>query len=237
MNIYISDVGIFKSDTTSYPVTNTASVEKVKPISGTNQSTDSVARQAQKAYVAENTPAYTISLSSMGKAAVQSMKLAAENMQKNVNAADDGLFKNNFVSVSKERSTSDESNNFGTQNPTSAISAVSDVFATAASAGTPELASSTESTEAAEETEITSASSVSGNLGRYTDYQLQQLLDDGSITRAQYNTEMSLRTSPDGTSAEPVETAQERIQDPVMSAAIAAYNFQMSYQINALITQ
>ncbi len=240
MNIYISDIGIYKSDMTSYPYTNNASVKKVDPLDNTKSSTDSVARQAQKAYVAENTPAYTISISSMGRAAMQSMQKLNAGFESLRDAASKTV---NFVANTEEASkknsiysTSAESDNMA--------SFAADPASLAGSAGPiggSDNNTSTSSTTSApltdNEDEETTTSSVSSNLSRYTDYQLQQLLNDGSISRAEYNTELAKRQGGGTETSAAAELASPTINDPVMKQAVAAYNFQMAFQINALFTQ
>ena len=242
MNIYISDVGIFKSDSNSYPLANTASVKKVEPLEQTNASTDSGVRQAQQAYVAENTPPYMISISSLGKAAMQSMQKLSSNMAalrdrqsqdafsfvKDMNGSE----KNSIYNAYDERESfttvdASKSLNAGftdTQNVgVSALSGPSDETATV---GTAAVSDENEET-----------SSVSSNLSRYTDYQLQQLLNDGSISRAEYNTELAKRTGAAPEDQQVSEKQEAVMQDPVMKQAVAAYNFQMAYQINAAVMQ
>ena len=103
-------------------------------------------------------------------------------------------------------------------------------------AGPSDDSASAATTVSSDENEETS--SVSSNLSRYTDYQLQQLLNDGSISRAEYNTELAKRTGAESPENQTVSEEQEAVmQDPVMKQAVAAYNFQMAYQINSLITQ
>ena len=243
MNIYISDVGIFKSDNSAYPITNTASVKKVEPLEQTKSSTDRVVRQAQQAYVAENTPAYTISISSMGKAAVQSLQKLSANFA----SMRDQQSKNAFgitadTSISDNNSTYnryDERESFTTVDASKSLNAGftgTETVGVSALAGPSDVPAAAETAVTSDENEATS--SVSSNLSRYTDYQLQQLLNDGSISRAEYNTELAKRTGTESPENRTVSEEQEAaMQDPVMRQAVAAYNFQMAYQINALITQ
>ncbi len=241
MNIYISDVGIYKTDGTSYPVSNAASVRKINPLGETNSSTDSVARQAQRAYVAENNPAYTISISSMGRAAVQSMQKLSAGFESLREAAANTLkFTANTEEASEKNSiytTSADTNTMASfaADPAVLSGGAGPIGVTAAeeSAETTVIAADT----AEEETETTTTSSVSSDLSRYTDYQLQQLLNEGSISRAEYNTELAKREGGQTETSAAAELASPTVQDPLMKQAVEAYNFQMSYQINALFTQ
>ncbi len=240
MNIYISDVGIYKSDMTSYPITNHASVKKIDPLDNTKSSTDSVTRQAQRAYVAENTPAYNISISSSGRAAMQSMQKMNSGFESLRDAAsktfnlvantEEASKKNSIYSTSADSDTmasfaADPAVLSGSTGP---IGGEKDNTASPAAPAAP-LAES--------EDEETTASSVSSNLGRYTDYQLQQLLNDGSISRAEYNRELAKREGGGTETSAAAELASPTINDPVMKQAVTAYNFQMAYQINALFMQ
>ena len=244
MNIYISDVGIYKSDNNSYPFTNTASVNKIEPLEKTKSSTDSVVRQAQQAYVAENTPAYTISISSMGKAAVQSLQKLSTNFatlrdQQSRNTNIGFAAENNNSQKSSLYDAYDERESFTTVDASKSLNAGftgTESLGVSAMAGPSEV--SAEPAAAVVSDEIEETSSASSNLSRYTDYQLQQLLNDGSISRAEYNTELAKRTGTEAPEDREVSEQQEAaMQDPVMRQAVAAYNFQMAYQINAMITQ
>lgn len=246
MNIYISDVGIYKSDSNSYPFTNTASVKKVEPLEQTKSSTDSVVRQAQQAYVAENTPAYMVSISSLGKAAMKSLKQLSTNLA-NMRDQQTQNAQNAFgaaadTSISDKNSIYnryDERESFTTVDASKSLNAGftgTESVGVSALAGPSDDSASAATTVSSDENEETS--SVSSNLSRYTDYQLQQLLNDGSISRAEYNTELAKRTGAESPENQTVSEEQEAVmQDPVMKQAVAAYNFQMAYQINSLITQ
>lgn len=235
MVIYVSDSGIFRTDST-YPTANTAPVNKVSPLKPTDSATESVVRDAQKAYVAETTPAYTVNISSMGKAAVKSMKTLAEDMNKNQISADNKITTN----ISGLNSINDKSNSKKTEEK-SAIYETSVDYNNNISVQAQSVSEPDEAEESAEEVDVTASSSVNtNNLSRYTDYQLQQMLDDGTITRSEYNSEIEKRSgsTSDIIGTQPMDEAMKAAQqDPVMKQAVAAYNFQMAYQINAAITQ
>ena len=235
MNIYISDMGIYKSDSTSYPVVNNASVKKIGSLQQTESSTDSVARQAQKAYVAENTPAYNISISSMGRAAVQSMQKLNSGFEA-LRDATASAFK--FEANTEENSKKNAIYSTSTDTDSMA-SFAADPSVLAGGSGPIGAADTENGTSDSDivETAVTETSSVSSNLSRYTDYQLQQLLNDGSISRSEYNAELAKRSGAESTETPAAGTVANTIQDPVMKQAVDAYNFQMSYQINALFTQ
>ncbi len=72
MNIYITERGLFSNDRHDYPISHANPVNKVEAPDKVSDNR-SVIRETEQAYVAENTPAYSISISSMGRAALQSM--------------------------------------------------------------------------------------------------------------------------------------------------------------------
>ena len=80
MVVYINDSGIFKSDN-NLSVNSASQVNRIEKLRDVGRDTTSVVREAQQAYVAENTPAYNISISSQGRAAVQSLEKLGENMR------------------------------------------------------------------------------------------------------------------------------------------------------------
>lgn len=245
MVIYVSDSGIFRSES-SYPYTNTASVNKISPLKPTDASTESVVRDAQKAYVAENTPAYTVSISSMGKAAVKSMKSLSETMNNNRVLADkdiktniSGINSNNNAKADNDKQSSIYQTSVDLvkmNEPVSKASEDDGLFTISA----PSASAPADSSEAAESS--TASSSVNtNNLARYSDYQLQQMLNDGTISRSEYNSEIEKRSASDAAAATGTQSMEDALQaanqNPVVKQAVAAYNFQMAYQINAAITQ
>jgi len=78
MNVYISERGLFSNDRHDYPISHANPVNKVEAPDRVSDNR-SVVREAQTSFVAENTPAYNISISSMGKAALQSMVELSKN--------------------------------------------------------------------------------------------------------------------------------------------------------------
>ncbi|MCR5829414.1 MAG: hypothetical protein K6F93_03580 [Lachnospiraceae bacterium] len=78
MNIYISERGLFSNDRHDYPISHANPVNKVEA-PGKVSDNRSVVREAETSFVAENTPAYNISISSLGKAALQSMVELSKN--------------------------------------------------------------------------------------------------------------------------------------------------------------
>lgn len=238
MVIYVSDSGIFRSDSL-YNYTNTASVNKISPLKPTNESTDSVVREAQKAYVAENTPAYTISISSMGKAAVKSLKSLSEAMNNNNILADKDI-KTNITGQNDRtntRNNNEQSDIYKTgieldngNKPAAVANDDDDLFTISGS-------SAVES----EDTSSESSSVNTSNLARYSDFQLQQMLNDGTITRSEYNGELEKRLPADTADTLKNQATEQQAraasQNPVLKQAVQAYNYQMAYQINAAITQ
>lgn len=241
MVIYINDSGVFKSDN-NYPMNN-ASVNKTSPVKEVTRDTGSVVREAQQAFVAENTPAYTVSISSMGRAAVQSIKSFDAGMKslnerfasQNVN---NGLTPVGTSDVFK-KTENDTSKISSANNISDTDTSVATIYSTAVDINDKTADINNENTVSAaevepEEREESRTSSVNtNNLTRYSELQLQQMVNDGTITRADMNDELEKRTGEGGSNGIKVDSSQE----PLIRQAVAAYNFQMSFQINAVLMQ
>ena len=78
MNVYITERGLFSNDRHDYPISHSSPVGKVEAPEKVSDNY-SVVREAQTSFVAENTPAYTVSISSMGQAALQSMAVLSKS--------------------------------------------------------------------------------------------------------------------------------------------------------------
>ena len=78
MNVYITERGLFSNDRHDYPISHSNPVGKVEAPEKVSDNY-SVVREAQTSFVAENTPAYTVSISSMGQAALQSMAVLSKS--------------------------------------------------------------------------------------------------------------------------------------------------------------
>ena len=78
MNVYITERGLFSNDRHDYPISHSGPVHKVEAPDKVSDNY-SVVREVEQAYVAENTPAYTVSISSMGQAALQSMAVLSKS--------------------------------------------------------------------------------------------------------------------------------------------------------------
>ncbi|MCR4722046.1 MAG: hypothetical protein K5655_10005 [Lachnospiraceae bacterium] len=72
MNVFITERGLFSNDRHDYPISHANPVNKVEAPQKVSDNY-SIVREVEQAYVAENTPAYNISISSMGMAALESM--------------------------------------------------------------------------------------------------------------------------------------------------------------------
>lgn len=77
MNVYITERGLFSNDRHDYPISHSGPVHKVEAPDKVSDNY-SVVREVEQAYVAENTPAYTVNISSMGQAALQSMAVLSK---------------------------------------------------------------------------------------------------------------------------------------------------------------
>lgn len=191
-------------------------VDAVK--SATSGEAKSVAEEARQRYVAETTPTDTIGMKSAGKVAEQTFLL----MQKNTEA----------TSKIAAELRSSESKPYIT-NEDEADSAA-DITEESENENTVVEADETSLiTDNDEETKTTPVSTQS--LTGYSEYELRKMVTDGDITPAEMDAELKSRESAEesGTVENRVETAQSY----ALKNAIAAYNYQMSYQINAMAVQ
>lgn len=78
MNVFITERGLFSNDRHDYPISHANPVNKVEAPQKVSDNY-SIVREVEQAYVAENTPAYNISISSMGMAALESMAELSKN--------------------------------------------------------------------------------------------------------------------------------------------------------------
>lgn len=210
MNIVISEGSLFSnsSERSLFSAHHTGSnspVTHINPVQKTQPVKSDVIRDAEKDFVKENTPAANISISSAGRAALLSLT-ALNNGLKNYTESADNISKSQ-VSLAKDdpsaKYTLDLEN-------TEARDVRDDSFGI---------------NEKAEPVEEPVKVKNTSNLSMYTDVQLKTMVSDGDITRGEMQQELDKRESAE--TAKPVDT------DPVMKQAIAAYNFQMSYQIHA----
>ena len=257
MVIYVNDSGIFRTDNNAQ-FNSASQVNRIEKLKNVTADTGSVMRDAQKAYVAENTPAYNISISSAGRAAVQSLKVFNEGLSKISAAGETSNFgnlitsnlKNGFQNTLSEPRTGAYTNRYldNTDNSVTGIYDVqqSNVRETTAftndvstdeqvslKAETPQARPAEPSQVAANDYDADSAASSTvnpNNLTRYSEFQLRQMVLEGSITSSDMNGELDKRASSTGLRIEPS-------QEAVMKQAIAAYDYQMAYQINSVLTQ
>ena len=212
MNIYISETGIFGS-ASKYAISSESSVERISALARTDRDTESVVRDAQQAYVAENTPAYNISISSQGRAAINSLNKLAD------------IFKQQQTSLNEDSDSQSTVSSLNSDDTSVYAGEASDTEATSGTSLWDNQSSAVEDTE--DEETSSSSSANTQNLARYSEFQLQKLVTDGSITRTEMNDELDKRTS----------SASDSSAAMVMRNAIAAYNYQMSYGLNMALTQ
>ena len=281
MVIYVNDSGVFRSDN-SMSYNSASQVNRIEKLTNVNSDTSSVVREAQKAYVAENTPAYNISISSAGKAAVQSLKALGEGLSKlngktdfasmitsnlrdglndgrnradrgvqndqrnaddrnglnglNRNRFDEprtGAYTNRYLDNTDDSVTGIYDVQQSNVRPTSSFADNTETEEVSVTRETPQARPAEPSQIADEDYDSGSAASASvntGNLTRYTEFQLRQMVVEGTITSADMNGELDKRASDTGLRIEPS-------QEAAMKQAVAAYDYQMAYQINASITQ
>lgn len=229
MVIYVSDFGVFKSSSNYIPSNTAASrVNSVEKVS--EKTSQSAVREAEKDYVIGNTPAYNISISSMGKAAVAALQTLSKNM--NVPAASKQPVTTNLMnhrdsvtdntiqmsavknySNQTDRIQTDSKQNAGIQNDSIQNDSIQNDLIkndTTGTVGTDEVTNHKE-----QDTSESSKnnSKVYSNLTGYSEAQLRNLASDGSITKAEMYDELNRRNEPDN--------------DIKMNQAIAAYKYQM----------
>lgn len=262
MVIYVNDSGVFRTDN-NMAYNSAASVNRIEKLKNVTADTESVVRDTQKAFVAENTPAYNISISSAGRAAVQSLKVFNDGLSKldaNSNSFANLItsnLRNGFErnSVMNPRSNPDEARtgiytDRYLDNTDNSVTGIYDIQqanlkATSGVAGneaaeevsvsreTPQAAPTEPSQVADEDYDADAASSSSvnpNNLTRFSEFQLRQMVLEGTITGGDLNNELAKRASDTGLRIEPS-------QEAAMKQAVAAYDYQMAYQINASMTQ
>ncbi|MCR5684795.1 MAG: hypothetical protein K6G81_05160 [Lachnospiraceae bacterium] len=249
MVVYINDSGIFKSDN-NLTANSASSVNRIEKLKNVEQDTTSVIHEAQKAYVAENTPAYNISISSQGRAAVQSLEKLGENMRSfmdtlkqtavttnlrgDLNEARTGAYTNTYLDNTDDTVTSIYANQQSNERDTTVTEEAEDVVAEPAGEVKAVESRPAEPAQIADEDyDATSAASSNvntNNLTRYSEFQLRQMVLEGAITNADMSSELEKRASDTGLRIEPS-------QEAAMRQAVAAYDYQMAYQINAMMTQ
>ncbi|MCR5324225.1 MAG: hypothetical protein K6E85_13265 [Lachnospiraceae bacterium] len=257
MVIYVNDSGVFRSDNNAQ-FNSASQVNRIEKLKNVNSDTGSVIRDTQKAYVAENTPAYNISISSAGRAAVQSLKVFNDSLSKiSANTGNSNFgnlitsnLKNGFGSTLNEPRTGSYTDRY-LDNTDKSVTGIYDIqqsnvketsaFTTNTSedvnvslkSETPQAISAEPSQVAANDYDADSATSSNvnpNNLTRYSEFQLRQMVLEGSITSSDMNSELDKRASSSGLRIEPS-------QEAMMKQAVAAYDYQMAYQINSVLTQ
>ena len=244
MVFYINDSGIFRTDN-SQSINSASQVNRIEKLKNVSADTDSVVREAQKAYVIENTPAYNISISSAGKAAIKSLKVFNEGLSKlnegtnfqnlistnlrNTDEAKTGSYTNRFLDNTDSSVTSIYDNQ--QPNVSTAPALETGSSGTDSSFYSETLSGGSVLSSDSDEEDTAVSSSVSpNNLTRYTEFQLRQMVLDGTITSSDMNDELDKRANGSGLR---IEASQEA----VMKQAVAAYDYQMAYQINTAMTQ
>lgn len=214
MNIVISEGSLFSNSAehslfNTHHTGHTASAQSVTPVQKTEAVSSDVVRDAEKNFVKENSPAVNISISSAGKAALMSLDALNKGLKNFTNQSD---------------------NIFGAQVSFNKDSKASDITLSdeeKESFGIKENSMDTVVQKDNAE-KVTGPSKNISNLSMYTDIQLKTMVSEGDITRGEMQQELDKRDQTD--------TAAKADIDPVMKQAIAAYNYQMSFQINAQMT-
>lgn len=210
MNIVISEGSLFsnspeRSMFSSHHAGNNTSISKISGVKGVEDHRSDIIREAEQSYVAENTPAVNISISSMGKAAIMSLNSMNTGLKKFEETAD--IYDKSQVYSANDDKTSPYTLDLETEETTENDDK-----------GAFEVRGADKNTEV-------HSSKNTANLAMYTDQQLRNMVNDGDITRGEMQDELDKRVKP--------EETQKVDVNPVMKQAIAAYNYQMAYQINA----
>lgn len=239
MNIYITERGLFSNDAHDYPVSHQNPVSRVNSIPKVTDEV-SVIRETEKNFVAENTPAYNVSISSMGKAAVMSMNSIKEGF--------DSYYKSLLNPLEDTETatgtSSEEPSGIYGEDKEEDTKAVTDVASEDDSILTAyDNASIDETVPVAELQEeesvigieevddLESVSDETKPLGVMKDF--EEELDVTSDMKAVYDDEAE-----DNKLVKDVQEVTSAIKDdPVMKQAIAAYNYQMAFQFNTQLTQ
>lgn len=209
MRIYVNKAGIFGMYR-KYALNSDSSFNKINPINPISSDTPSVARDSQKAFVAESNPPYIIDISSQGKVAVNSLKNLDDILDKRREQISDSTVSKDLLADRFESTVTNRSES----NVTEAGYVVKD-------------SSESESEIPFSDDELSTTSARTQNLSRFTEYQLQNMVDDGTITRNEMNDELEKRSS--------AEISAQRQGSSAVRNAIEAYSFQMNYTENYLL--
>ncbi len=231
MNILITDSTVndratsanANANMSSYRVSGAAASQQA----AVNTEPETIKEMGQRV-AAENTPVYMISISSQGRAALQSMQSLSKIENENFNAIRESADERLEVSGQRKEDTAEntEDNVIAAPNNTGMV------------VRTAEPAEETVRTDS----EVSSTRSSGMNLGMYSETQLRSLAREGAITTAQLNNEMISRAEEEFVTQDSEEIAEEIAQQqeeevipPVVEQAIAAYTFQMSIS-NGLVS-
>lgn len=257
MNIVITERGLFSNDANNHPVSASTPVSKV---SATPKVTDetSIIREAEKSFVATTTPAYNISISSMGKAAVMSMDslkdsykdyydsllTPANDSNKSADVTDEtrGTLYDRVADDSEEATTygvqdsnrlSDMTDEAIEETYEKADSKIMTAYDNEAVDEASPLLESEEDTVLSTQ-DVDGLSTVSeeaepqGVMKNYEDELDNITGKDNDISYKDVDNKLLKDTQ---------ETAKRVQEDPVMKQAIAAYNYQMAFEFNTQLTQ
>lgn len=239
MNIYITERGLFSNDAHDYPVSHQNPVSRVNSIPKVTDEV-SVIRETEKNFVAENTPAYNVSISSMGKAAVMSMNSIKEGFDDYYKSLLDNTEDNGFVTDTSSKAAADiygedqEEDTLSVTDEASEDDSILTAYDNASVDETVPVAELQEEESVIGIEEVDDLESVSDEtkpLGVMKDF--EEELDVTSDMKAVYDDEAE-----DNKLVKDVQEVTSAIKDdPVMKQAIAAYNYQMAFQFNTQLTQ
>lgn len=225
MTINVSGMGITASNSRSAADylsinerRNQSPVGKVDAVkSATSAEAQNVAEEARQRYVAKTSPTSTIGTKSAGQVAQQTFQLMKQNTEATSKIAAELSVSKREPYISSENETGESSNTVAATEGGNTVVAVNNTVA-----------------EESEEEETTTSVSSPKSLTSYSEYELRKMVTDGAITSAELDAELRSRESDEESIS---ATNAESAQSFAMRNALAAYNYQMSYQINAMAVQ
>lgn len=200
---------------------NSAPVSKVNKAHAVEEYTKKdYLRRVEKEFVSENTPAYNISISSAGKAALETLQALNKGLKKISDMSDNNTYNKNAVIQPKESfdavtGQADDKN----------VSVTDNGAVTVDSFIKDQSEPLSDNVNDVKDTKVVNPN----NLVSYSENELRNMVTDGSITRADMYSELERRVVEDSNSS-------LNTKNPTVSLAIAAYDFQMQYQQNYMLT-
>lgn len=255
MNVWITERGLFSNDRHDYPISHSTPVNKVEAPERVSDNY-SIVREVEQAYVAENTPAYTVNISSMGRAALQSMAELSKDYDNYYDQLQSDYVNNTTTEAedtaqTQENPITDETVNEENVAVTNDLDTriEEEVYEPAADTSVQTIydnaASDVENEELFEETEGTLETQLIEEPGQIEvlekiepEEELEmpvQLADTDEVEPG--SDRLVEPTIEEQETRQQVEESERPDNNPVIRQAVAAYNYQMSFAINLAMTQ